>query len=300
MQLSVNPSLFQIPFGKHKGRSVEAVYNSDKSYLDWCMKQDNIVMKNPKLVDAIMACSQGNNKEAASANIVPRERHLVPTTVNNILNERCIGETLMLNRVDSIIYGEYINFPEQRIRTIMQNLDIGVGTIDKIFILMRATGNNVNAGLANYADKFFNKPGEHDGIKLVSERDWEDTFKICLAWKYGVIKDKYRSTAFGIFDSAMAAAKLLLKAGINCIQEMIVKMWKDGNSMDEIIQQLTEKMNKEDKDRYGPNARKYCRKLPYMFTPAMYQLYLLGISKDEMSSEGTRKKKTFFFSQENT
>jgi hypothetical protein len=40
-------------------------------------------------------------------------------------------------------------------------------------------------------------------------------------------------------------------------------------------------MDKEDKEKYGSNGRKYCKKLPYMFTPAMYQLLLLVISKDE-------------------
>lgn len=49
----MDPKLVQITFGKHKGKTVETVYNSDKGYLDLCMKQPGIVSKYPQLVGAI-------------------------------------------------------------------------------------------------------------------------------------------------------------------------------------------------------------------------------------------------------
>jgi hypothetical protein len=131
---------------------------------------------------------------------------------------------------------------------------------------MKIKGNNLNAAIADYANKFFANPEEYNQIKLVSESEWEDIFKICLGWKYGIINDKFRA---GIH-------------GINSIQELVIYLWKKGNSMDDIVKELTREKSKDEKEQKIPTPRKYCKKLPFLFTPAMYQLLLSGFSKEEM------------------
>jgi len=87
-----------------------------------------------------------------------------------------------------------------------------------------------------------------------------------LAWKYGIINDIFRPKF----------------SGINSIQELALDMWKKGETMSEIIHEFTREKTQEEREGEIITPRKYCKKLPFLFTPAMYQLLLLGISKDEM------------------
>lgn len=54
--MNIDPSSVCFTFGKHKDRSVASVYQSDKSYLEWCMKQASIMQKHPLLLTAINIC----------------------------------------------------------------------------------------------------------------------------------------------------------------------------------------------------------------------------------------------------
>lgn len=47
-------------FGKHSGKSVATVYSTDKSYLEWCLKQPNIVQKYPQIISAIAICKNNS------------------------------------------------------------------------------------------------------------------------------------------------------------------------------------------------------------------------------------------------
>lgn len=257
-----------ISFGKHNGKSVSTVYNTDKSYLEWCLKQPNIVQRHPQLVSAISICKNTDN---LATKINDDRIKVNPGSQLNSVDGRAVicsrvKGTIYNNGDYGIKYGSYIDFPETTIRATMQNLNIAVGTIDKLFTLLKITGNNLNGSIAQYADMFFNKPEEFDKIKTSSVSEWEDTIKICLAWKYGIINDKFRTTAFEI----------------NSIQQLVIEMWKRGNSINTIITELTREKTPEEKKQKIQTPRKYCKKLPYLFTPAMYQFLLLGITNDEM------------------
>jgi len=95
--------------------------------------------------------------------------------------------------------------------------------------------------------------------------EWSDIAKICLAWRYGIYDMKFNT----------------LVRGIDSIQNHALAMLRGKNSIDDIIKEMTRKRTPEEKENGHYTARKYCKRLPYMFTPALIQFALMGVTPDE-------------------
>ena len=279
--MNIDPSSVCLTFGKHKDRSVAFVYQSDKSYLDWCMKQPGIMQKHPLLLTAINMCNNmAGVQQRSTNNLIPSistYNNLIPLTSTPIYNNNIvpsIGTTTTNQGVITlrtgnygIEYGTYVNFPEHVIRAKMTDLGIRLNTIDTLIRIRKAINSNINAAIIDYADTVLDNKSEYNRlISLPNGVEYaNDVVKISLAWKYGIIKDKFKVFEFP------------------SIQDYTFHMWVNGNkSMDEIIRELTRQKTKEEKQSNVPTGRRYCKKLPYLFTPAMYQLTLLGINDREM------------------
>jgi hypothetical protein len=111
-----NPNNVIITFGKHNGKhngkSVSTVYSIDKSYLEWCLKQPNIIQKYPELVFAISVCK---STIISPAKTIESSQKDIDITGYNA------------NRDYGIKYGDYINFSETTIRAVMKNLKLVLG-----------------------------------------------------------------------------------------------------------------------------------------------------------------------------
>ena len=225
----MDPTAYTITFGKHKGKSVSQVYSTDSRYLEWCVSNDDLMQKYPQLGPAINACKSR-----------PVSTPVTPVSLN--INNTNTG----------INYGDHINFSEATIKTGMKNINVSVNSINNL--LFELKGPNLNASLINYATNFL--------TSIVSDND---RLKICLAWRYGIVDDKFTASAFGY----------------NSIQECVIHMLSNGKDMETIIHELTRKKTPEEKETNTATTRKYCKKKPFLFTVVHHQLSLLGIPDKE-------------------
>lgn len=255
----MDPNKVLFTFGKHTGKSVYEVYNTDRGYITFCTEKSDIAKKNKQIGAAINICKQLENSiQGVGQNVLnPSQSNITKPVDNNIALMSVPGGK-------EIRYGEYINFPEQRIRKVIENLGMNSSNIEKILNMIRSTNNNLNLGLAEHAELFFSEKSRQKDF--ASKDEWKDNLKICLAWKYGIINDNYKPDAFGT----------------NSIQDFVIEKWEKEHGMDMIICEMTREKTPKEKEDKKVLPRKYCKKIPYLFTPVMYQFLLLGITKEEM------------------
>lgn len=269
-------------FGKHSGKTVAEVYNSDSSYIDWFLKQgafkfkyrliyqeitrlgaNNFIPTNHAIIDSKekknvdgTEFNFGKHKGKTVADVYQNDKSYIDwltkqpdfTTKHKNIQEAilyCQSNTIRVIENEQHInfhYGDVINFPESTIKIALQKLDIKQYQIK--------TNEEFLAFADNYNfDVFVN----------------EDELKIALAWKYGICPDTFQSYFVnGIKNSGGRE-----------------------NVMNILIKQLTTKLKPEEKFHYLnigiPIPRRICKALPFLFTPAFFQLRLLGLKNKEIN-----------------
>ncbi len=245
-------------FGKYKGEKIFDVYQRQKSYCDFCLSKPDMEYKYPSEIKAIKQLNNLSMNGLSANNL-----SMNGLSMNNLsMNGLSANNPSMNNQgYKKIEYGMYINFSEGYLRSKMLELNVSLGTIDDILRVMSC--NNINASLMEFANLFF-----YDDIKAYSVLGYNqpssDVMKICLAWKYGIINDEYEVYGF------------------KSMQSYVVHMLQMGHTMSYVINELTRGKTKDEKKTNILTGRKYCKKLPYLFTPAMLQFILSGVKDQDM------------------
>lgn len=246
-------------FGRYKGQKVTDVYEKDKSYTDWFLTQPDMISKYKIIHQCIINCQ--NNDDNFSNNIKKCEKMnniKKSQNINNIQKSIIISNTNIKN--DEFQYGDYINFQEEIIRSAIIKLGISEDCCNNfLFEIKNNNIDNINKDISVYSDNYIDKN--------INNYD-ENFIKISLAWKYGICA--YDDKPF---------SKSVIKS---IIEDIIDK----NKPIDECINKLTEKLKETEKINLlnigMPLTRKICKSLPFLFTPALFQFYLLGLTNKEI------------------
>jgi len=233
---------YKFTFGKYKDKLLSQV---PQDYLNWCISP------------------QGLNNKPDLINII-----------TNYLNAQTVIEKQPININDSpsitrnygIVYDEFINFPDTVIHRILSSLNIGVHSINYVMTEFKRMGSNLNKNISGFSNKYFEDPNANYNVDDILLSDLK---KVAFAWKYGItgISLKYNDNA-------------------KEIQDKILQDWNQGKSVDTIINEFTKELTKEEKEFNRINGiisyRKQCKKIPYLFTPALCQFLMLEVSNTNM------------------
>lgn len=279
-------------FGKYNGKTVAEVAKIDPSYFTWFLKQPGFQFKyrllyqeiNKLGVGAILPTSTPMTKMKSNNDPSETEfkfgKHKGKKVVDIYRDDKSyidwltkqadfatkykeVQEAIVYCQTNNITktvdiegkhvdvhYGDYINFPESTIRIALQKLDVSAIFINN-FLLEKS--DNINETISIFADNY-----SFQDVKNFDE------LKVVLAWKYGICLDTFQA--------------YFIEGIKNNPNNLFI--------IDGLISRLCEKLKPEDKVRHlndgTPMARKICKSLPFLFTPAFFQLRLLGLNNKEI------------------
>ena len=234
---------FRFPFGKYGGKTLDEIYRKDKGYLDWAVSPRGLSDK-PDLVSKIRTY------------LTQRENGTISHVEETVTVKS--GNSPSETRDYGIKYGDFINFPDEIIRRVLDGLNIAYASMKHVFTVIKGESANLNSRLFERSKKYFEDPSNLEGWE---EGDLgKDLVKIYFAWYFGVLGIPMKTT--------------ITRADAALFQGEILKKWENGSIMKDIIYDLTLEAG---------TWRKQCKKVPYMFTPAMCQFLMLGLNGDDMN-----------------
>lgn len=236
-----------LPFKKHPNKTLLEIYKVDRKYLEWITKTDNLN------VVTIVKEFLRNPPQTLTPQNIPITTNNTPTTTRNY----------------GVQYGDLPNLSDDALISMLRRLYVGQNSVNYIYTELKSRGSNLNNILLKAAEEYFMNPNVHitDDPNLLM-----DLKKIYFAWKYGIIATPLKST---ITDTQARE-----------LQEVIIRKWDEGKSVNDIVYELTKELNEEEKKfnriNHIVSYRKRCKKIPYLFTPALCQFLMLGLDNEKM------------------
>jgi hypothetical protein len=246
-------------YGQYEGDRVIDVCKNNYSYIINCfLTERDVESKYKNQYECVV--NYQNQLKMLNNNLNPK------ITSGKIINDKIIEKELKIPLRNNIIpnntefkHSYRTNFAEDIILSAMMKLGIPEDYYNPLICEIKNDTHNIN-------DIILDKTKDYLNNYQVNRN--ENFIKISLAWRYGICS----------YDNKPFSKSL--------VDNISTDIFDNNKTIDEIISKLTEKVETSEKitllNNGIPLSRKICKSLPFLFTPALFQFYLLGLTNKEI------------------